>query len=401
MNIQTLTEDIEITKDILYSLFCSEKTGKLSSPLLRWSVIKKHNKLYRFITTYYDGIDDTNTSASEIFYRIINDIDEHPKCPICNKNTTFKRIRDGYYTCCDECRRNGNWRKYNGQLNVKQNLEKYGVTSLMKLQVNKDKVKATCRKLYGVDTVSQYPEFKEKRKRTYKERYTNNSVAKQHLYDKRKQTSLIKYGVEHPAQCIAVQDKMKSTCLHRYGVENIVYSEQFKEKFKQTCNKHYGVDAPMQSKSIRKKAYNSMKLHNSFGKSKIEKAVENYFIDNNVEYISQYSSNEYPFMCDFYLIKYAMYIEIQGTWLHGNHPYDETNVDDIERLKYWKNKGTGYYKQAIKVWTISDVEKRKVAKISNLNYLEIFSCDANEVIDAINNYIENKNSGYKCIIYEK
>ena len=49
-------------------------------------------------------------------------------------------------------------------------------------------------------------------------------------------------------------------------------------------------------------------------------------------------------------------------------------------LSIWKNKNTKYYNNAIETWTIRDVKKRNIARENNLNYLEIFSNDINEVI---------------------
>ena len=48
-----------------------------------------------------------------------------------------------------------------------------------------------------------------------------------------------------------------------------------------------------------------------------------------------------------------------------------------------------YYNSAIKIWSISDVEKRNTAKQNNLNYLEIFSCDLNECIQLFEQKVNN------------
>ena len=44
--------------------------------------------------------------------------------------------------------------------------------------------------------------------------------------------------------------------------------------------------------------------------SKIENELEKYFTENDIKYISQYKSDEYPFSCDFYFptIIYSKYI---------------------------------------------------------------------------------------------
>ena len=50
-----------------------------------------------------------------------------------------------------------------------------------------------------------------------------------------------------------------------------------------------------------------------------------------------------------------------------------------------------YYDIAIKVWTKSDVEKRNIAKLNKINFIEIFSIDFNHIISELidNNIITN------------
>lgn len=59
--------------------------------------------------------------------------------------------------------------------------------------------------------------------------------------------------------------------------------------------------------------------------------------------------------------------------------------DDINILNIWKEKSktSDYYKTAINVWTNTDVIKRNTAKKNNLNYLEIFSININDIITEI------------------
>ena len=53
-----------------------------------------------------------------------------------------------------------------------------------------------------------------------------------------------------------------------------------------------------------------------------------------------------------------------------------------------KAKNNNYYNSAIYVWTVSDVNRRNIAKQNNLNYLEIFSIKLDECIKQLNNYIK-------------
>ena len=82
-----------------------------------------------------------------------------------------------------------------------------------------------------------------------------------------------------------------------------------------------------------------------------------------------------------------MYIEIQGHPSHGPHPFDKTNIEDINCLNEYKNKHTKYYDKIIEVWTVRDVNKRNIAKENKLNYLEVFTTDIEKCKDIINTYI--------------
>lgn len=129
--------------------------------------------------------------------------------------------------------------------------------------------------------------------------------------------------------------------------------------------------------NINAKRFQTMKENGTMSKSKIEKQLEQYFIDNNVDYDSQHNSlstgsNVYPFNCDFYLYKYDLWIEIQGFWSHGLHVFNENDKKDINKLRLWKTKNTPFYNSCINVWTASDPLKRNTAKQNNLDYLEIF-----------------------------
>jgi hypothetical protein len=101
-----------------------------------------------------------------------------------------------------------------------------------------------------------------------------------------------------------------------------------------------------------------------------------------------YNKDIYPFSCDFYLPDYDLYIEIQGHWTHGGHPYNENNSDDVNKLSYWKSKNNRYYNNAIYTWTDLDVRKRKIAQKNNLNYLEIFSHHLDECITKFEDFIK-------------
>ena len=61
--------------------------------------------------------------------------------------------------------------------------------------------------------------------------------------------------------------------------------------------------------------------------------------------------------------------------MHGGHWFDKSNPDDIELLNKWKNRNTDQDKYAIKIWTQSDLLKKKTAEEQHLHYLVFWSED--------------------------
>lgn len=102
------------------------------------------------------------------------------------------------------------------------------------------------------------------------------------------------------------------------------------------------------------------------------KLCEQYGAEN-VEH--PYRESRYPFKCDFYIKPLDLFIELNYTWEHGPHPFDENNPDDIEMLNLWKAryaKGKLRYKDAIKWWTEIDPKKLNYFKKNKLNYKIIY-----------------------------
>ena len=124
--------------------------------------------------------------------------------------------------------------------------------------------------------------------------------------------------------------------------------------------------------------------------SSCEIHLENWLLEHNIKYFRNYNKDSrYPYHIDFYLPDYDLFIEIQGHWSHGKHPFDETNLNDIETLKLWKEKQSPFYKSAINVWTQRDVEKRNTAKKNKIKYLEIFTINSNIIIEEIKKRISS------------
>lgn len=127
-----------------------------------------------------------------------------------------------------------------------------------------------------------------------------------------------------------------------------------------------------------------MLRNGSFGKSKAEdrcmRILARRFGEEDVT--RQYRSEKYPFRCDFYIRSLDLYIEFNGTWTHGFHPFDPESPADNMRLEFLieKAKTSKYYRQAVYVWTVLDPRKRETAKVNGLNFLEVWSVDELETL---------------------
>ena len=259
--------------------------------------------------------------------------------------------------------------------NKKTNLKRYGDPNYN----NPEQYKKTCLEKYGVDNY-----FKDG--------------------ERMKQIYLNKFGVSNPNKLPEVIAKREKTNLERYGVREVTLSEEFQEKVKQSNIKRYGVPYQMQRPEIKEKynfklnsekAFQTKLKNGTANTSKPEIEMKKFLIElfgeNNI--LCQYKTDLYPYHCDFYIKTLNMYIELNLYFTHGGHPFDSTNKDDLNKLEIWKQKSQNskFYLNAINVWTCLDVEKIKVAKNNNLNYVMIYNMKQYE---EFKNYI--KKEIWKC-----
>ena len=123
-------------------------------------------------------------------------------------------------------------------------------------------------------------------------------------------------------------------------------------------------------KLITKKRISTMKRNKTLNSSKAENRCYD-FLNNLYNVQRNYTSELYPFDCDFYIESLDLYIECNFHWTHGYHWFDPTNEDDINKLNLWKEKSvtSDYYKKAIETWTIRDINKKTIAENNKINYL--------------------------------
>ena len=289
-------------------------------------------------------IDKSDMDIIDKLLCILNDTNDVPRCPICEK--PCKRDGYKYHKSC------GNSKCIYG-LRKQSMLKKYGVVNPFQLESVKEKIRKTNIERYGVD----------------------NPAKSQKVWDKIKATNLEKYGTEYVMSNDGIKEKVRQTCIKKYGVDNVQKSELIKKHTIEHNIEKYGVEYPTQLQSTIDKIYESKTKHKTHTCSKEEDKVYELLKTIYTDIKRQYKSEDYPFACDFYIADNDLYIECNFHWTHGKHGFDKNNPDDIKKLNLWKkrSKEKDYYISAINVWTTRDVMKRKIAEKHGLNYLEFFS----------------------------
>lgn len=327
--------------------------GGTNGYLCSWNNLKNRDiDAYNYLKSRFNDIED-NDKVSEILYRIKNKIEIRPKCLVCG--TTYNMFKNiGYrFFCSLKCQHSEEGNKHVQEQFQKTFLERYGVTNPLKSKDIKNKVYQTNIKRYGC-----------------KSPLMNKDIKK-----KAEDTCLEKYGVKLYAKSEECKQKYKQTCLEKYGVDNLIKLKDTQDKIKKTCMKKYGVSSYLKTKEFKEKVLKTMRENGTLPHSKIELKFYNYLLTlfNENDIIQQYKNELYPYHCDFYIKSIDLYIEINGTWTHGLHPFNNTNEDDIKKLNFWKSKNSPYYNSAINTWTKLDVNKRNIAKENDLLFLEIYS----------------------------
>ena len=375
--------------------------------------------------------------SQKLYHYFHNDYDLALGICTCGNRCHYKNFTEGYRTFCslkcrsaDENQKNKQretcLKKYGvdnifksdkfKQELIKQNNKKFGCDYYVQSDDFKNKSRQKCLSKYNVPNYTQSEEYKymipdmiQKSQTTCKNKYNVLNYSQSIEYKNRlteikqktQQTNTTRYGVPYYSQTDEYTNKTKQTNIQRYGVPYYSQTDEYKQRVILTNNIKYNHDYYTQTDEFLEKQYITKKKNNSFGQSKLEKQISDFFQQHNIKYIREYVSELYPTKCDFYLPDYDIYIEIQGYWSHGSdgflktkpHPLNYNNELDMVQFNRWKEKAkTSYhYKCAIKTWTITDVKKRLIAKENNLNYLEVFSVKFDECIDIIVSYLKDNN----------
>ena len=388
--------------------------------------IRKINKgKYPNILEYLNSRYNDSDCMTETIRRIEYKLEERPVCKWCGGHVSFNGYHKGsmHYSacCCSSCHA-----KYTKDKRFETNIKKYGRKNFG----SAEKVKEYWISHYGVDNPAKTDFVKKKMRETNLRKYGFNCSSKSEIVkEKTKQTCLKRYGVEYAGQIEEAKEKSKKTCLEKYGSEYYIgskdclektiefskqnynvdwftKSEEIKNKAKKTMLRRYGVEYSMQipknkeymsylmsSYEMQERRYNTMKRNHTFNSSSTEEEFFLYIKSRFPTVVRQYKDkNRYPYFCDFYIPELDYFIELQGYYTHGKHPFDPNSNEDLQLIEYYKKK-YGEDCQPITIWSIKDVEKRECAKRNNLNFKEVWSLEdgKNFVNDLYSVYINTDN----------
>lgn len=248
---------------------------------------------------------------------------------------------------------------------------------------------------YGVEHHSQTEESRQQRSAFLK----LNPLA---LQESTRRTLLARYGVEHAWLIPGRYARMQQTMLDRYGVDTAQLIPGVREKTRQTCLDCYGVAHPaqtaerkammserMSSPVMRSRVAATKRRNGTFNASTVEQRLHGLLVERfgADDVLVQHRDEErYPWACDFYIPSRDLFVELNGTWTHGGHWYDEDSGEDRAKLAAWGRKDTAFYRNAVVNWSVRDVAKRERARQERLNYVVLW--DGREAMEDVLLWLE-------------
>lgn len=194
--------------------------------------------------------------------------------------------------------------------------------------------------------------------------------------EKQAATMYRKYQARHALQARRFIDKMTATNLARYGVRNVMQSAH---SF--ACMEKYGVSSPMQCKQIVDKMMATKLQNHTINTSATEDILYDQLCDvfGKDDVIRQYKSCRYDWNCDFYVKSRDMFIELNASFFHNRHWFDDANSNDCAEFSSFMAKAAldsnSSYSGVVQTWSVYDVRKRQDARDANLNYIVFWDND--------------------------
>lgn len=311
------------------------REGRINSSLYRYLDTKpEYAEMKEYLLHRYNDIPSELFSYKEVIWRIRNGIEIRPVCKICGAPVKFKgksiggKFLNGFYSTCG-----------------------YEHQRLLSKHSNKE----TCMERYGISTTLNLPEIRAKAQEAIKssdavKRYTERRHMRGVLY---KEVQALLANNINP-----------------------------KDFYKTESDYEAAIHAYNETQNILDKNHRTLQRNNTFSSSIPENILYSLLKSNFKEVLRNYKEPRYNYHCDFYIPKYDLFIEYQGSLYHNKHPFNSKSESDLkilasisESAKVLSKLDNRYtrYDAVIDTWTVRDVMKRNEAKNNKLNYLEIFS----------------------------
>lgn len=411
--------------EILEYFIDNNRNAIISSRINRKNLSKNKLDYKKYLEERYEDFRD---DYCEVIYRIANGIEKIPVCRNCGKKLKYHGFKDNSYGkwCSCKCQlsdkefikwreenmsnevkerkvkkaketkflKYGNENYNNREKTVKTNLERFGSTTPLTGEKRKEWENELLN-IYGKKTITNPQKTKETKFLRYgDEGYCN--------HEKARETMLERYGAKTTMESSVLTEKVRKTLKNKYGNEYYVNHE----KAVNTMKERYGVENPWQLKKVRDKiSYDkillSKKKNGTFNSSTTEKKMFDILSEIYPQYtiLTQYEDERYineetnnKYQCDFYIKEIDFFIELNGHYTHGPHPFNENDEEDVKLLEFYKTKNKPSYKILIDVWTKRDVSKRKVAQKNGLKYMVVYGVKFNkeDIIKEIQNVLNNE-----------
>lgn len=269
-------------------------------------------------------------SNPELFFAIVNSIQEKPVCQFCGKPKTFYNINIGYSNTCGS----------------KSCAAKFSFEVHPELKV-----------VHATNNIGKKLSDSTKEKLRQKAKIINSNPSK---IERTRQAVQQKYGVDNVFQLSSVKEKSKTTCLKKYGVEYNSQRVEIKEGnsqwmlgMKRLLLEKYGVEYCMHVPEFFTKAQKNSKV--SKYKTKIftfpsgnsvviqgyeDKAIlqllnegfseEDMIFDNSLKPVIKYTFKTYSkrYYCDIWIPSKNMVVEVKSDYTWNNQL--DLNLKKIE-----------------------------------------------------------------------
>ena len=278
------------------------------------------------------------------------------KCKICGKDLTEVQIKRGQNTCSNSCSAKLKWKDSSFKERVSSSLKKANLNP----ELNKRR-SASIKKAFDKNN------SRDKISKASKKRWTNLD------YKERVSASINKaYEDTNLREKLSKRIKEGQQKNNAYDKISKASKEHWKDKnFRDKCSK--GIKEAYKTKDLLNKITAAKRKNNTFNTSKSEQLTKELLQQKFDKVLTQYKDERYPYLCDFYIPQFDLFIECNYHWTHGREPYDENNEKHQNRLKELQTKNTEYYKNAVYTWTKLDLKKLEHFKKNNLNYKIFYS----------------------------